>query len=296
MLLYCVAAAWGLSPYLPTPKGYLVMILKSYFDGSNHADLSQYDRVVLATVCGNFEQWDGFIVDWNEVLVRYDAPYLHVTDAVTLNGPFNGWSRRLVDDFILDCVRIAKRHAAMPSLVEGEFRAGLRAVTMSIYLKDYINARKSNPLLPNSIYELCTSEVLGFVFRWGRKVGAEQHYLYFDQGEDYRGHALARANSKRVKRTSTIFKNVVVEDEVDMRRTPAIQLADLFAWCISHNDEPNKRLWHRALNDLPVDPSWESVYMDEKYLANPIPGALERTAQWCLPRSGLKPKLKSTAE
>lgn len=99
------------------------MILKSYFDGSNHADLSQCDRVVLATVCGTCEQWDPFIVNWNEALARYNVPYLHVTEAVTLNGPFSvskGWSHHLVDNFILDCVRIAKRHAAMPSLVEGE--------------------------------------------------------------------------------------------------------------------------------------------------------------------------------
>jgi hypothetical protein len=268
------------------------MVLKSYFDGSNHADLSQCDRVVLATVCGNCEQWDGFVVDWNDVLARYNVPFLHVTDAITLNRPYSvseGWSDRLVNDFILDCVRIAKRHAAMPSLVEGEYRAGLRAVTMSIYLEDYKKARDANPLLPNSVYELCISEVLGFVFRWGRKVGAESHQLFFDQGEAYRGHALDRASSGRVKETSPIFKDVVVNPEADMRHTPALQLADLFAWCISHNDEPNKRLWHRALNDLPVDPSWESVYMDEKYLANPTLGALERTAAWRLPRRGLKP-------
>lgn len=268
------------------------MILKSYFDGANHADLSQFDRVVLATVCGNCEQWDLFVVDWNEVLTLYDVPYLHVTDAITLNRPYSvskGWSDRLVDDFILDCVRIIKRHAAMPSLVEGEFREGLRAVTMSIHLEDYKRARENNRLLPNSVYELCTSEILGFVFRWGRKVGAKSHHLYFDQGEAYRGHALDRARSERVKRTSPIFKDVVVNVEVNMRHTPAIQLADLFAWCISHNDEPNKRLWHRALNDLPVDPSWESVYMDEKYLANPTSGALERTAEWRLPQRASRP-------
>lgn len=268
------------------------MVLKSYFDGANKADLSQYDRVVLATVSGDCEQWDGFIADWNDVLTRYNVPYLHVTDALTFNGPFSwskGWSDRLVDDFICDCVRVARRHAAMPSLVEGEFRGGLRAVTMTIYLEDYKKAREANPLIPNSVYELCTSEVLGFVFRWGRKVGAEQHHLYFDQGEAFRGHAIDRVNSDRVKDESPIFNNVVVNAEVNMRHTPGLQLADLFAWCISHNDDTDKRLWHRALNDLPVFPSWESVFMNEKYLANPTPGALERTAEWRLPRRGMKP-------
>jgi hypothetical protein len=279
--------------FWPIPRDHLIVVLKSYFDGANHADLSQHDRVVLAMVSGNCEQWGGLISDWNEMLTRYNVPYLHVTDAVTLNKPFTvdrGWSDRLVDDFIVDCVRIAKRHAAMPSLVEGEVRVGLRAITMSIYLEDYKKVREVNPLLPNSVYELCTSEVLGFVFRWGRKMGAEWHHLYFDQGEDFRGHALDRVSLDRVKKTSPIFENVVVNAEVNMRHTPGLQLADLFAWCISHNDEPNKRLWHRALDDLPDDPSWVSIYMDEKYLANPTPGALERTAAWRLPRRGLKPE------
>jgi len=268
------------------------MILKTYFDGANHADLSQFDRVVLASVSGNSEQWEAFIADWKEVLDRYDAPYLHVTDAATLNKPYSvdrGWSENLVDDLISDCVRAAKRHAAAPSLIDGELRPGLRAVTMTIFLEDYKKARAQNPLLPNSVYELCTSEVLGFVFRWGRRVSAEWHHLYFDQGESYRGHALDRVRADRVKETSSVFNYVVVNDEANMRHTPALQLADLFAWCISHNDDPNKRIWHRALNDLPVDPSWESVYMDEKYLASPTPGALERTASWRLPRRGLKP-------
>jgi hypothetical protein len=118
----------------------------------------------------------------------------------------------------------------MPLLVDGEFRAGLHAITMTIYLEDYKKAREDNPLLSNSVYELCTSEVLGFVFRWGQKVVAECHHLYFDQGEEYRGHALDRARSDRVKKTNPIFNDVVVKDEVNMRHTPALQLADLFAW------------------------------------------------------------------
>jgi hypothetical protein len=269
------------------------MVLESYFDGANKADCSQFDRVVLAAISGTPEQWSSFGADWNEMLTRHNAPYLHVTDVTSLIDPFSvsmGWSKHLTDDFLLDCVRVAKHHFAMPSQFGGKFRTGLRAVTMCIYLEDYKKARENNPLLPNSVYELCLSEVLGFVFRWGRKLGAESHRLYFDQGEEYRGHAIDRVNSNRVKSTCPIYSDVEVMQEVNMRRTPAIQLADLFAWCISHNDEPNKRLWHRALDNLPINPSWESVYLDKGYLANPTPGALEMTNKWRLPRRGLKPE------
>jgi len=98
----------GLSPFWPIPEDRQIMVLKSYFDGANHADLSQHDRVVLATVSGSPEQWDMFFEDWNEVLGKYDVAYLHVTDALTLNKPYaidRGWSDALVDDLIVDCVR-----------------------------------------------------------------------------------------------------------------------------------------------------------------------------------------------
>ena len=36
---------------LPT-EDHLLVALKSYFDGSNHADSSEYDRISIASVCG----------------------------------------------------------------------------------------------------------------------------------------------------------------------------------------------------------------------------------------------------
>jgi hypothetical protein len=270
------------------------MVLKAYFDGANKADLNLYDRVVLATVLGTSDQWDAFIADWKMVLESHNkVPYLHTTDAVTLNGPFskkNGWNDALVDNLILDCVRAVKRHIAMPSLVPGEFRPGLRVVTMTIYLEDYKRAREKKPEMPNSVNEICTSEMLGFVFRWGRKIGAEWYHLYFDRSEDFYGHVRDRKDNKKIRKDVPLLERVAVLVEAEMQLTPGLQLADLFAWCISHNDATSKRLWHRALDDLPIDPSWESAYMDEGYLLNPTPGALERTQAWGMPQRRLKPE------
>ena len=269
------------------------MVLKTYFDGANKADLKLYDRVVLATACGTTEQWDAFQEDWIKVLGQHNnVPYLHTTDAAHLQGLFStrkGWDNNSVDDLILDSVRVIRRHVAMPSFVSGEFMPGLRVVTMTIYLEDYRKTREKNPKMPNSVNEICTSECLGFVFRWGRKIGAESYHLYFDQGEDFYGHVRNRRDNERVRKDVQILEKVEVLEEADMRVTPALQLADLFAWCICHNDDPSKRLWHRSLNDLPTDPSWESVYMDESYLANPTPGALERTEAWGMPQRRLQP-------
>ena len=282
-----------ISPFWPVLKDHLTVVLESYFDGANKADLKLYDRVVLASASGTTEQWDAFQADWRKMLGQHNnAPYLHTTDAISLQDPFskkNGWDVDCVDALILDCVRVIKRHVAMPSLVPGEFRPGLRVVTLTVYLEDYKKAREKNPKIPNSVNEICTSELLGFVFRWGRKIDADCYHLYFDQGEPFYGHVRNRIDSSRVRRDIQVLEKVAVLAEADMRSVPALQLADLFAWCISHNDNPSKRLWHRSLNDLPIDPSWESVYLDEGYLLNPTPGALERTAAWGMPQRRLEP-------
>jgi hypothetical protein len=131
------------------------MILKSYFDGANKPDLALHDRIVLAAASGTSDQWDAFQADWSEVLRRHrNTPYLHTTDAISLRGLFDrekGWDNGAVDDLILDCVRVTRKHLAMPSLIPGEFRPGLRVVTLTIFLEDYKNARENNPSLPNTV-------------------------------------------------------------------------------------------------------------------------------------------------
>jgi len=276
----------GLSPFWPIPKDHLIMVLKSYFDGANKADLKLYDRIVVATVSGDSEQWDEFNAEWNEVLERHKrdggcATPLHTTDAVSLWKGFsqkNGWNRDLVDDFICDCVRVIHKHMAVPSPITGELRPGLHIVTLTIYLDDYRKAREVNPRLPNSVNSIGASETMGFAFARGRAVGATSYHLYFDRGEPFIGRARAKWNSKKARIDVPLLANVDVIAEAISAVTPGLQMADLFAWCISHNDIITKRLWHRALNDLP----WHSVYLDEGLLLQPTPGSLERIKRWRL--------------
>ncbi len=81
------------------------MVLKSYFDGSNQADSSEYDRISIATVCGTGKQWKRFDTAWKKVLYKHHADYLHTTDAVSLQNDFatkRGWNNTRVDSFIGD--------------------------------------------------------------------------------------------------------------------------------------------------------------------------------------------------
>jgi hypothetical protein len=62
-----------LSPLTPPPEDHLLVVLKSYFDGSNHADSSEYDRISIAAVCGTSKQWKRFDTEWKKVLYRHRA-------------------------------------------------------------------------------------------------------------------------------------------------------------------------------------------------------------------------------
>ncbi len=258
------------------------MILKSYFDGGNEANSRQYDRITLATACGTSEQWSALELSWNEVLRKHNAAFLHTTDAVSLQREFsreNGWSKESVDFFILDCVSVIAEHLSTPGAFGHLAKPGLHIVTLTIPLDDYRRAKESNSKLPNSVTEICASESLGFCFRWGRRIGAQWHHLYFDQGEPFYGHVYDRKHNRKSKKAITLMEKVVDLEESDMRVVPALQIADLFAWCINHNDVVSRE-WHRRLHGLPRD----SLYLDYDLLLKPTPGALERTADWNLPK------------
>jgi hypothetical protein len=280
-----------LSPTTIIPQGHLLVVVKGYFDGGNQADSRQYDRITLATVCGTCEQWEAFESEWSKSVTSHGASFLHTTNAVCLQREFSknkGWDDDKVNALIDDCVSVVERHLCIPT--EGQVplglpfsrnivKEGLMPVTLSVPLADYKKARAVIPHLPNSVNEICTTESLGFCFKWGIKIGAEAYQLYFDQGEPFFGHACDRRNHRKAKKDIAPMKKVVHIGESDMRTVPALQMADLFAWCINHNDDV-RRAWHARLNGLP----WGSTILSYEYLVNPTPGALERTAAWNLPR------------
>lgn len=256
-------------------------MLRCYFDGGNDATSGQQDRITLATVCAMDEQCSALAVLWNEVLRAHGAEFLHTTNAATLNEEFakeKGWDEELVDRFISDCVGLIEQHHATAE------KPGINAVTLTIPLNDYRRARQAAKL-PNSVYEICATESLSFCFKLGKYIGAESYELYFDRGEPFYGHVCDRRNNRKPRRDIPLMEKVTRLDELNMRTVPALQIADLFAWCINHN-EAAFRSWHKRLNDLR---SWWSPILDYEHLVEPTLSALERIAAWNLPARRLIP-------
>jgi hypothetical protein len=247
------------------------MVLKGYFDGAR-----QPDRIVIAMACGTSEQWDSFSSRWSEVLGDHQAEFLHTTDAVALQGEFsieNGWDEPSVNSFIEDCVRVIGDHIGTLT------RLGLFVVTLTIWIADFIRARKIVPSLPHTVEELCATESAGFCFARGGASGADYYHLYYDQGEPFYGHLDVRMRNKKARKAIPSLKKVAHYGPANMRVEPALQMADLFAWCISHNDSVS-RSWHKQLNEL----NWQSKGLDYPHLVKPKKGALELLASFRLPK------------
>jgi hypothetical protein len=270
-----------LSPISRVPEDHLLVVFKSYFDSAPNSGGAR--SITIASACGTSEQWSAFETGWGYVLNRHGAQYLHTTDAVSLQDEFSvdkGWRKESVDRLISDCVAVIAGHIEVPGRVgELPLRRGLHVVTLRILIDDFVRAQKENPDFPESVTEFCATESLGFCFSHGRLLGAEWHHLHFDQGESFYGHILDRKNHPRARKAIPLLDKVAHIGESNMRLVPALQMVDLFAWCITHSGTV-AREWHKGLNRLP----WQSLSLDYDKLMNPKKGALEQVKSWKLPR------------
>jgi hypothetical protein len=222
------------------------MVLKAFFDGGNQADSIQYDVVSLASVCGVPDQWRGFDRDWKAALATHHAPWLHTTDALTLNKPFtkqNGWDKERVHAFISACTLVAENHLAVPLRKDG-----LVPHVVTIVLKDFIRAREANQEVPKDATTLCATQSVATVLARAAGMGAHFVYLTFDQNEPFMGHIYDRQHNKKARRHLKPFAGKISGlSETDMRYVPALQMADLFAWCYSHKNANPPHEWQRTL-------------------------------------------------
>jgi hypothetical protein len=270
---------------LPTngkvPRGLLLVVLKSYFDGGNQADSTQYDVVTLAAVSGTKDEWIPFERDWRKNLRKHKAEHLHTTDAATLNYNFKGWTEKQRDAFLLDCVRVAEHHSVRQNREGRPGRFGLYPYTITVVLKDFVEAHRAMPdTTPNTAEEACATHALAACLQWGAYASTNRFQLFFDQGERYRGHICDRIHNPKAIKRLPMLSSIVANTEADMRLVPALQLADLFAWCVSQQRRESPFKWQTRL--LKIDRRDERL--DSITLRKTVPGAPEIIRSWKLPK------------
>ena len=246
--LTCAIVSRSSSVCGPIPNDDCIVIFRSFFDGGKQPDSQQYDVLSLASVSGTTEQWKHFENGWKQALTKHRAKWLHTTDAVSLKkDPFtkvNGWDKTRRDLFLSDCVTVIEKHMA----VDGG-RPGLIPYVITIVLKDFIDFAVNNPdQISNDVTEVCAAQAVDRVIRQGARIGAHFFCLVFDQNEPFMGHISQRQTNRRAqKHLKPATQRITSIIETDMRVTPALQAADLFAWCFSHKQSGSLHEWQKRL-------------------------------------------------
>ena len=235
----------ALSPCVFIPRDHILIVLKSYFDGGGEADSTQYDHLTLAAMIGRPKHWRKFDQAWKRTLAKHHANYLHTTDAANLKGLYEDWDDESVDEFLNDCVTVIQGNTAPQ-----KFGAGIRAITVTVVLKDLVRANRENPQI-GTAEENCVIPCLNAALIFGQRSGCTKFECYFDQGEHFYGHVKDRMVNKRSKKHDSILADIVHLGESNMRLVPALQAADLFAWSVNDacHDHPLRTWQHRLLVD-----------------------------------------------
>jgi len=160
-------------------------LCKSYFDGANQADSTQYDVISLASISRRSAQWRNFEREWQSILKKHGAPYLHITDVVSLaRPPFtreNGWNKDKRDAFLLDCVAAIETHTLRPSSNKLPLgKLGLLPYIVTVPLKEFLRARSHNPEVPKDVTELCAVQAVARAHAIGQIMKADFYHLIFD--------------------------------------------------------------------------------------------------------------------
>jgi len=236
----------------------MFLVLRSFFDAGNKADSREYDVLSLAVASGTKDEWEPFERDWREMLLRHHANYLHTTDAVARKNHYDGWTEKQADSFLRDCARIASKHFIRLRTEYDPGQFGLYCFVFSINLKDFVNYAKSNSDAIKDANEGCFRHAITDVLEWSRDEAAacEEIHCIFDQGEPFYGYLVNLLESEKAKTDSWMLKKITSRTETDSRITPALQLADLFAWVQSHKNEPWNPEWKKTIRRLPYRWQW----------------------------------------
>lgn len=206
--------------------------------------------VTLAAFAGPDETWAEFEAGWNVVLTQAfrPVPYFHVVEALSCRyrSPFSytqGWTRKHALDLLVKLIQYI-----------GQFNRGrLTMHSCVIDMDAWRELSDAGCSVPSEI-DLCNKYVSEFIVGcFAHKLISENHGMpiislrseqlltfVFDRNEQFREPFGRFVNEEREKANgaavSSIWQLVDGIGEDDMKRTPGLQAADIFAWGINREN------------------------------------------------------------
>jgi hypothetical protein len=277
-----------LCPLNLVPKDHIFVVLKTYFDGGNHADSTVHDVISLAALSGTKDQWKPLEKSWIKLMNQHGiGNAFHTTDLVALSGIFSrkgGWDEARRDKFLGRCVSLIERHIALPMTLElTQGRLGIYPFTVTVPLSDHKRARQENADVPKHAATICAVQALGSTLIWGEKhMKVTAYQFIFDRGEPFKGHVEDRRVKKAIREFPALERITVTE--AASSTYPALQIADLYAWCVSQKNKRDFK-WQKRLLSLPR----EDEYIPYDLMIHPNALTVKFVREWKLPARKANP-------
>ena len=236
----------------------VLIVVKFFCDGSKE---DRKRSITLAGVAALEEVWGELEARWRTVLSeRGNPPYMHMTDAMSLQGVFKGWEEADRDHLVDGCLALLN-----------EFKPKqIYSATASVDLDAHSRIKQKREL--PSPPRICSRLVWPHLLDWYARIPVTPTKIlldpidgYFDRNEPFMHHIQADWKNKKIRQRFPVWGMVRTIAPVAMETTPQIQMADMIAWGrnrLSCGSLPNKDKFHevamRAANALhgihrPVD-------------------------------------------
>jgi hypothetical protein len=236
--LFRKSALAALSPSTIT-NGVIYVALKCYFDGSE----KHHRSLTLAAVAGDESAWAQLEREWTDFLAHVGIPYSHMKEAIARKGVFRGWKKEKRDWFVNGLITLF--HTCQTNNP-----GRLKAFTTTVDLKAHKEFSRV-PGLPDPA-RMCVRGIVPKVFDWYISFPdtiLDVMEFYFDRGEPFMRHIWDDWNSDSARAKDPVWGIIRTIAPVEMQITPAVQVADLFAWARTHVDQErsNDRFYGPAL-------------------------------------------------
>jgi hypothetical protein len=220
-------------------------VLKSYFDRSGQED-AQF--MTLTGIAATDDLWKEIEDTWLYVLHNHTprAEYMHMIEAIPLRKEFakdKGWNDEMVSGLVNQLI------SYLSNVPKDKYCQFASIVHMDAYRKLHSEHYQLDSPVDICV-ESCVEKVMHwYMFAYKAGLDFEEHY-YFDQGEPFEAVFKAKVN-REIKKAEqlgqhSIWSHITHIGEAPMRKTPGLQIADMFAW--ANNREAAK-----------LSPRWQAL-------------------------------------
>jgi hypothetical protein len=196
-----------------------LIAVKSYFDGSKKSDKC----LTLACLGADEITWREMEERWEEVRKKRGNPrFLHMTDAMALQGEFEGWNSEDRDHLIDGLLNVFLFFRGHPRI---------NSFTCTVDLIVHERPKKARSLPAPA--RICARIVFPQMIDWygqlpGLDLGAVE--AYFDRNESFMRHIQPDWTSKKIRKLHPYWELVKTITAVEMEYSPALQMTDFIAW------------------------------------------------------------------